>query len=204
MQTDNRVSIVVESDLEAPKRKTFDHALVALIATGDRRAFELLFTRHNERVYRFVARLTKNMSLAEDVVAEAFLSVWRTAHRFRSECQVSTWLLSIARHRAFSEMRRRSEAPISEDEACGVVDVGNDPEAATSRTTRSAIVRKCLSQLPLAQSEIVDLIYYQEKSISEVAQILEIPEGTVKTRMFYARTRLAGLLKAAGVYHSEG
>jgi RNA polymerase sigma-70 factor (ECF subfamily) len=175
---------------------------MALIAAGDRRAFELLYARHNVRIYRFVLRLSKSAELAEDIMIEVFLAAWRTAHQFRSACQVSTWLLSIARRRAISALRRQSEKQLSGDEAL-IVDDANDLETVTSRSIRHSIIQKCLRQLPLAQAEIIELVYYQEKSIREVAQILGIPEGTVKTRMFYARARLAVLLEAAGICNSQ-
>jgi RNA polymerase sigma-70 factor (ECF subfamily) len=195
----HQLSTLSDTDYEPAPGKTFDHALMGLIANGDRRAFELLFTRHNVRIYRFVLRLTGNRMLAEDIVTEVFLSVWQNAHQFRAESQVSTWLLSIAHRRTCSARRRRAEASIDDETASAIPDDAADPEACVEQKTRSAIMQACLIQLSPAHREIIDLVYYQEKSVKDVAQIVRIPEGTVKTRVFHARARLAELLKAQGI-----
>ena len=100
-------------------------------------------------------------------------------------------------------MRCRSEAQINDHEASAIVDGTDNPELSASQKTRSTIIQNCLKQLPSAQREIIDLVYYQERSIKDVAQIVGIPEGTVKTRMFYARSRLAELLKAEGICDAQ-
>src|SRR4029077_1357848 len=88
--------------------ETTDESLVAAIAGGDKRALQVLFGRHNVRVYRFVLRFLNDEALAEDMVSEVFLDVWRQAERFERRSQVSTWLLAIARNKALSVLRRRS------------------------------------------------------------------------------------------------
>jgi RNA polymerase sigma-70 factor (ECF subfamily) len=159
----------------------------------------VLFQRHNVRVYRFVLRLTGNASLAEDIVSEVFLTVWRRAGSFKAECQVTTWLLAIARHQAISALRRRSEAQLDTDMAATIVDPSDNAETLLDREDRSKIMRKCLTQLSPAHREIIDLVYYHEKSVDEVARIVGVPKSTVKTRMFYARSHLAKLLMRAGI-----
>src|SRR5882724_1930173 len=99
---------IASPHLRAPAQETSDEALIGLIADGDKRAMQVLYCRHNVRVYRFIARLTGNASLAEDLVSEVFLDVWRQADGFAAKCQVSTWLLAIARYKALSALRRRS------------------------------------------------------------------------------------------------
>src|SRR5215472_10961702 len=81
-----------------------DEALIGSIAAGDRRAMQALYARYSVRIYRFVLRLTKDSSLAEDLVSEIFLDVWRGAERFKAKSQVSTWMLAIARHKALSAL----------------------------------------------------------------------------------------------------
>src|SRR3954464_11093373 len=85
-------------------QETSDEALIGLIADGDKRAMQVLYARHNVRVYRFVNPLTGNQSLAEDLVSEVFLAVWRHAAAFESKSQVSTCLLPIARYKALSAL----------------------------------------------------------------------------------------------------
>jgi RNA polymerase sigma-70 factor, ECF subfamily len=179
--------------------ETSDEALVCAIAKSDRDAMAALYARHNVRLYRFIVRLTGNAATAEDIVSEVFLEVWRSAVRFEAKSSVPTWLLAIARYKALSLMRRRVDEPLDERAASAVEDASDDPEAATAKIERGAIVRKCLTQLPAAQREVMDLVYYHDKSVDEVAEIVGISPNTVKTRMFYARGKLAGLLKQAGV-----
>ena len=108
-------------------------------------------------------------------------------------------MLAIARFKALSAMRRKPEEELDEDTAGAIEDPSDDPEIAAQKRDKSEILRKCLSALSADHREIVDLVYYHEKSVEEVAGIVGIPEATVKTRMFYARKKLSELLKAAGV-----
>src|SRR6267143_1356175 len=133
---------------------TSDEALIGRIAAGDKLAMHLLFARHHVRVYRFVLRLVRDESVAEDLISEVFLDVWRQAGRFEGRSAVPTWLLAIARFKALTALRRKPDEELDEEAAAAV---------------------------------------------EEVAEIVGIPENTVKTRMFYARKKLAELLKAAGI-----
>jgi len=176
-----------------------DESLIQLIVKRDKRAMEVLFERHNVRVYRFVLRLAGDASLAEDIVSEVFLDVWRRADGFEGKSRVSTWLLAIARHKAYDARRRHTAMPLDDDMAAAIMDPADNPEIAANRNSRNALIKTCLAQLSPAHREIIDLVYYHERSVKEIAQIAGIPEGTVKTRMFHARRRTAELLMAAGV-----
>ncbi len=178
---------------------TSDEVLIGRIAGGDRLAMQVLFARHHVRVFRFVVRLVRNESTAEDLISDVFLDVWRQAGRFEGRSAVSTWLLSIARFKALSALRRRPDEELDEDAAGAIEDPSDDPETALEKKDKSALIRKCLAGLSADHREIVDLVYYHEKSVEEVAEIVGIPENTVKTRMFYARKKLAELLKAEGI-----
>jgi RNA polymerase sigma-70 factor, ECF subfamily len=159
----------------------------------------VLFARHHVRVFRFVVRLVRNESTAEDLISDVFLDVWRQAGRFEGRSAVSTWLLSIARFKALSALRRRPDEELDEEAAGAIEDPSDDPEIVLEKKDKSVLIRKCLMGLSAEHREIVDLVYYHEKSVEEVAEIVGIPENTVKTRMFYARKKLAELLKAAGI-----
>ena len=178
---------------------TSDEALIRAIAAGDRHAMHVLYVRHSVRVYRFVLRLTNDSSLAEDLVSEVFLDVWRGAEGFKAKSQVSTWMLAIARHKALSALRPRSDEQLDEDTAAVMADPTDDSETTANNRDRSAIVQQCLSQLSARHREVLDLVYYHEKSVDEVAEIVGAPANTVKTRMFYARKRMQALLEAAGL-----
>jgi len=180
-------------------RETSDQALVELIAKGDKQALQVLFARHNVKVFRFTLRFLNDEAAAEDLVSEVFFDVWRQADRFESRSQVSTWLLAIARNKALSALRRRSTDELDEEVAEFIEDPAESPEAAMHNKQRSQILQDCLSQLSAAHREIIDLVYYHEKSIDEVAEIIGVPQNTVKTRMFYARKRIGELIAAKGL-----
>ena len=178
---------------------TSDEVLIDRIAKGDRLAMQVLFARHHVRVYRFVLRLVGNQSVAEDLISEVFLDIWRQADRFEGRSAVSTWMLAIARFKALSALRKKPEEELDEETAAAIEDPEDDPEVAMQKKDKSQVLRKCLEALSPEHREIIDLVYYHEKSVEEVAEIVGIPENTVKTRMFYARKKLAELLKAARV-----
>jgi RNA polymerase sigma-70 factor, ECF subfamily len=178
---------------------TSDEALISAIAAGDRDAMHVLYVRHNVRVYRFVLRLTNDSSLAEDLVSEVFIDVWRGARGFKAKSQVSTWLLAIARNKALSAMRARLDDQLDDEMAASIADPADDAETTANKRDRSALVERCLSKLSPLHREVLDLVYYHEKSVDEVAQIIGAPANTVKTRMFYARKRMENLLEAVGL-----
>jgi RNA polymerase sigma-70 factor (ECF subfamily) len=180
-------------------QSTSDEVLIGRIANGDRLAMQVLYARHHVRVFRFVVRLVRNESTAEDLISEVFLDIWRQAGRFEGRSSVSTWMLAIARFKALSALRRRPNEELDEDSHVAIEDGSDDPQVALEKKDKSALIRKCLEGLSAQHREIIDLVYYHDKSVEEVAQVVGIPENTVKTRMFYARKRLGELLKAAGI-----
>jgi RNA polymerase sigma-70 factor (ECF subfamily) len=178
---------------------TSDETLLEGIADGNRTAMHTLYCRHNVRVYRFILRMVRNTTTAEDLVSQVFLDVWRTATQFEGRAQVSTWLLSIARFKALTALRQRRHEDIDQDDVLEIADDAETPEAALDRSKTNAILRACVAKLSPAHREIINLVYYHEKSVEEVGAIIGIPQSTVKTRMFYARKQLADLLKSAGI-----
>ena len=178
---------------------TSDNMLLESIADGGRSAMHIFYSRHNLRVYRFVLRIVRNATLAEDLTSQVFLDVWRTARQFERRSQVSTWLLSIARFKALTALRQRRHEDIDQEHVLEIADQSDTPETSLERNKTSAILRACVAKLSAAHREIINLVYYHEKSVEEVGAIIGIPQSTVKTRMFYARKQLADLLRGAGV-----
>jgi RNA polymerase sigma-70 factor (ECF subfamily) len=199
MQTGYVLRDIASPHFRVPVQETSDEALIGLIADGDKRAMQALYARHSERLYRFIVRLTGNPTLAEDLVSEVFLDVWRHAEGFESKSQVSTWVLAIARYKALSALRRRTDEHLDYHMAETIEDTSDDPETMVNTKDRNTIVQKCLTQLSPAHREVIDLMYYHEKSVDQVAKIVGAPAATVKTRMFYARTKMADLLTQSGV-----
>lgn len=204
MQYSHRISGIAVGRPSSAKagsdcKATSDEVLLGLIASGDKDAMRLLYARHNVRVFRFLTRLVGNEASAEDLMNEAFVEVWRNAGRFEARSQVSTWILAIARYKALASLRRRTFDALDEEAYETVADTADDPEIAAAKNERSAILQECLKQLSTAQRQVVDLVYYHEQSIDEVAEIIGVPQSTVKTRVFYARKRIAELMAERGL-----
>jgi RNA polymerase sigma-70 factor (ECF subfamily) len=178
---------------------TSDEVLISRIAGGDRLAMQVLYARHHVRVYRFVLRLVRNEATAEDLISDVFLDIWRQAGKFEGRSAPSTWMLSIARFKALSALRRRPDEELDDETAEQIVDHADDPETTLAKKEKGPVLKQCLTRLSADHREIIDLVYYHEKSVEEVAEIVGIPEATVKTRMFYARKRLSELLKEQGI-----
>jgi RNA polymerase sigma-70 factor, ECF subfamily len=158
----------------------------------------ILFSSHHVAVYRFVLQRLRDKALAEDVTSEVFLDVWRHAGRFEGRSSALTWILAIARRKTF--VARASQGCVRFDsDMTGDRDSADDPDAPLQAQDRSIVLRKCITRLSADHREVIDLVYYQEQSMESVATILGIPRNTAKTRIFYARKRLADELKKSGV-----
>jgi RNA polymerase sigma-70 factor (ECF subfamily) len=175
-----------------------DELLLKRVAEGDKAAMHIMFARHRVRVFRFIQRMVRNAAIADDLVSLVFLDVWRSANRFEGRARVSTWLLSIARLKALRSLRERAYENIDQDDVVGIVDTRDTPEVALDRKKTNAILRACINKLSPAHREIIDLVYYHEKSVAEASEIVGIPYATVKSRMFYARKQLARMLVGVG------
>lgn len=177
-----------------------DRALLQAIGRGESKALELLFTRHNVRVFRFLMRIVANQATAEELMNEVFLAAWQGASRYEGKSEATTWLLSIAHNKAVSSLRKKREMTGIDETAAGeVADDDDTPEVAVQKEDKARAMRAAIAELSPDHREILDLVYYQERSVAEVAEVLSIPENTVKTRMFYARKKLSERLKAHGI-----
>lgn len=176
-----------------------DQALLGRIRELDKAAMRALYSRYNVRLYRFVTRLTHDAALAEDLVSEVFVDVWRNAQTFRGQSKASTWLYAIARNKAFGALRRRTGDALDEASSAELEDGSDTPEEAMLGKDRSELLQLCLSRLSRLHREVVDLVYYHEKPIHEVAEITGVSENTIKTRLHYARQNIEQMLRHAGV-----
>jgi RNA polymerase sigma-70 factor, ECF subfamily len=176
-----------------------DASFLLLIAQGDKQAMHMLFDRYKARVYRYALRLTNNSAVAEDVVSEVFLTVWRQSARFEGRSKVSTWLLAIAGNLAATLLSRRPLEGLDQGVADSIPDLADDPEVTIAKLQEKKEIAACLRKLSPPHREIIDLIYYHDKTVAEAAEIIGVPKSTVKTRMFYARNAIAHLLEQRGI-----
>jgi RNA polymerase sigma-70 factor, ECF subfamily len=174
-----------------------DEVLIRRIAGGDQLAMQTLFVRHRVALYRWLLRLVGDEALAEDLLSDVFLDVWRQAAKFEARSSVSTWLLAIARYKTLSARRRRIDAELDEEVPVIIADPADNPELVLQKKNQTELVRHSLARLSPEHGEVIDLVYYHGKSVREVAEIVGVAAATVKTRMFYARKKLAELFEAA-------
>ena len=174
-----------------------DEVLIRRIADGDQLAMRTLFARYRVAIYRWLLRLVGDEALAEDLLSDVFLDVWRKAASFEARSSVATWLLAIARYKALSARRQQPHAELNDELASTVADPADDPELVLQKKDRAELLRQSLAKLSPEHGEVIDLVYYHGKSVKEVAETIGINEATVKTRMFYARKKLAELVAMA-------
>jgi RNA polymerase sigma-70 factor, ECF subfamily len=175
-----------------------DGSLVRAIAGGDHAAMRVLFLRHRGQVFRFIVRMVRDHALADDLTSDVFLGVWKHAHRFEGRARATTWLCAIARHKALTALQERRFAWQDDDQMHNVADPAPGPEENLAADDRMAALRRCIAALSPQHRQIIDRVYYRDQSINEIAEALGIGPATVKTRMFYARKRLAALMAATG------
>jgi RNA polymerase sigma-70 factor (ECF subfamily) len=161
-----------------------DEALLRAVGRADRQAFRELYERHAERVYRFSISLVRNTHLAEEVLQETMLTVWKSGASFRGASKATTWILGIARNQAHSLLHREKKGERLPEDPKGEPDPAEVAEIDV-RVTRA------LQTLSSEQQEVLHLVFYEEMSLADAAAVLGIPEGTVKSRLFYARKALA-------------
>lgn len=178
---------------------TDDRQLIVRIAKKDQSAIDVLFARYQLRLCRFLKRMVRNDEIAAELTNEVFIKVWRHAGTFSNQSSVSTWIFKIAHNEAISFLRKRSDEALDEKLALQIEDPDDSPEVTMQKADKATIIRKCMLELSPEHREVIELVYYHEMSVKEVSEIVEIPENTVKTRMFHARKNLCEMLQNAGV-----
>jgi RNA polymerase sigma-70 factor (ECF subfamily) len=162
------------------------------VAGGDLVAFENLYRHYEKRIYQYVYLLAGNASIAEDVVVETMLAVWRGARRFAHASRVSTWIFGIARHKAFDALRRvareRNNVPV--EEAMELADTSESAADQMSRGQEAKLLRAGIAKLSREHQEVLRLVFYEELPYEEIASLLGVPLNTVKTRVYYAKQQL--------------
>ena len=173
--------------MDADPRNLADEEVMHLVQDGDPRAFELLYDRHGGAAFSLAYRMVGNRVTAEDITQDAFLSIWRSRLRYEpARGSVRTWVLGIVHHRGVDALRRhgvhdRRRAGMEGVEERFEAPERTEVEAARRQEARS--VRDALDALPTEQSKVIELAYFGGFSHSQIADMLEMPLGTVKGRM---------------------
>ncbi len=177
-----------------------DEALLARLTQKDPEALDALYTRHGRMAFALAYRVLGSPEAAEDVVQEAFLSVWRNAASYQqARGSARGWLLAVVRNRAIDALRAREARPkisATVEEMGSLPAGGSDPAEDALRHVEATAVREALAALPQEQRETVELAFFSGLSYPEVAERMGAPLGTVKSRMRLALERLRGVLLA--------
>ncbi|BAT71551.1 RNA polymerase sigma-70 factor, ECF subfamily [Thermosulfidibacter takaii ABI70S6] len=173
------------------------YALIKAVAEGSEVAFICLYDEVWQKVYSFVFSILQNESISEDIVAETFLEIWKNASNFKGKADPLTWILGIARNKCLKELRRTSKR--------GMEPLENLPEPSMDISPQQNnlfakdFIQNVLAKLSPIHREVLNLVFYQGLSYSEIAELLDVPVNTVKTRVFYAKQRLKEILQQMGV-----
>ena len=181
-----------------------DQDIVVLLRSGqEAAAFELVMERYEQKVYRLCCSLLRHGDEAADAAQESLVRVWRALPKFDARAALSTWIYTIARNRCLTAIERRRDleslsVPTVAQEAEGAA-----PEAPGEDDESPCQLRELVAELPERYRKVLTLYYYQERSVTEAAQMLGQPEGTVKTNLFRARAMLLERLRALGLADPE-
>jgi RNA polymerase sigma-70 factor (ECF subfamily) len=179
-----------------------ERELVRRIGQGDRDAFRELYLRYHRRLGRFLTRFTHRYEDAEEIINDTLWIVWQRAAEFRNASRVSTWIMAIAYRRALKMIRRAvtHERVMRLEVADGEMAVADAVVALEERQ----LLDHALAQLPLEQRLVLEFTYYLDHSCEEIAEIMECPVNTVKTRMFNARRKLRTIMVESGATSPGG
>jgi RNA polymerase sigma-70 factor (ECF subfamily) len=169
------------------------------IAGGDRDAFEKLYKAYAARLFRYLFSVIGDADVAEELANDVLVAAWKGAGQFKGESKPSTWLFGIAHHKALNELRRRQPQIVDIDQASQIASTGEGPDTAVRRESLEQSVRFALRALSPEHREVVELTFYQGLSYQEIAEIMQCPVNTVKTRMFYAKKKLQEGLEKEGI-----
>lgn len=175
-----------------------DEQLLQAIASGNIEAVTHFYRRHEARVYRFaLSKLADNFAAA-DILNDVMLEVWRSAGSFQGRAKVTTWLLGIAHNKIVDHWRKKGAREFTEvDENMEDESAHASPEVAAAAASDSKLLRECMAKLKAEHREILHLIFFEELGFSEIAEIIQVPEGTVKSRAHHARTQMKQQLARA-------
>lgn len=176
-----------------------DWQLMRAMADGDVRALNEIYTRYGPMLLGFLRARVSDPQLAEELLQDVMLAVWENAASFEGRSKVKTWLLVIARNRAINAYRRRQVSVIDIQEAYSLQSEDTGPVEALMRGDAQDVVRDALQQLPEAHREVLVLVFYHQLTGPEVAEVLGISVGTVKSRLHRAKEALRHILQQRGV-----
>lgn len=175
-----------------------DLQLVRRIAGGDEMALRALYAAYGQRLFAYAVRVTRDPTIAEDVLQESLVAAWQGASRFRGQGRVIAWLLGIVHHKALNAIRGTSPARLEEEQE----ELADDHVSLDEQMTeheQATLLRAGLESLSLKHRMALELVFYQGLNLNEVAEVCDCPVGTIKSRLNYAKAHLRRVLEQSGL-----
>jgi RNA polymerase sigma-70 factor (ECF subfamily) len=177
----------------APAAAADERRLLERIGARDVRAFEQLYCAYHQRLTRFLSNMLRRPDLVEEVLNDALLVVWNRPEKYNGASKLSTWIFAIAYRKALKALHRRDE-PVEDPREDARASGEPGPEQLLQQHQARRLLREAMQSLSAEQRAVVDLTYFHEMGYREIAEVMDCPVDTVKTRMFHARRRLKAVL----------
>lgn len=184
-----------------------DSEFIRIAQAGDRRALQSLAQMHSEPLLRCAVTLARDRQLAEDIVQETLFEAWRSIGRFDGRCRFSTWLYGILRHRYLKSIRRLSRVElggVSVDEIRSPPQSDDDPSRESQKSEDAMQIRKAVTDLPEEHRQVIELRFFADLSLDDIAAALDVPLGTVKSRLHNGLEKLRQQKIALNLFTTSG
>ena len=179
-----------------------DSDLIKSCVPNNEEAFTILYQRYDKRVFQYLMTILNDATLAEEVLVEVMLAIWKGLHTFQGQSKVSTWIFGIAHHKAVDALRKvtsQQRGSIPLHDIIETAETHENPLKKTQQNWMAAVINKGLMTLSSDHREILHMAFYEELSYQEIGELLGIPVNTVKTRVYYAKQQLKKTLQHQGV-----
>ena len=176
-----------------------DLTLIEEIADENKEAFKTLYNRYVRQVYSYIYKITRDNKLTEEVTNDVFFEVWSSANKFQGKSKVLTWIFGIAHNKTMNEIRKRKEIPVDPEEFSNEASADMETDEIIMKKDRDEQMKIALDQLTPEHRTVVELTFLQGLSYGEIAEIMNCPVNTVKTRMYYAKEKLKEIFTDLGI-----
>jgi RNA polymerase sigma-70 factor, ECF subfamily len=177
--------------MDKDRAKHQEAELLEKVVKKDSRAFEALYELTSRSIFFYLYRLLQNREAAEDIHVEVYTQVWKNAGGFRGKSRVRTWMFGIARNLAYNEMRREN---IRQTQDLNETFSDEKTQRIYADFAQQQHIQKAMAAISVKHREILDLVFYHDLSYQEISSLLDIPENTVKTRVYYAKAAIREIL----------
>jgi len=180
-----------------------DLELLEKIAGGDREAFKVLYERYVRQIFSYVFKLTGDSKMTEEITNDVMFDVWKGAKSFQGRSAVLTWIFGIAHNKTMNEFRKKSPEPVDPKEFSRVANTDDSVEEIVTKQDRSERMKSAMDELSPEHRSVLELTFYQGMSYQEIADVMDCPVNTVKTRMYYAKEKLKEALTKYGISQED-